>query len=155
MMRLANWHTNADLSSETADDEAISSASDVTNDAEITPKQPNAACVLDANGHLVLVSVPARGILGLGHAYAPGTHWLDAWPHENHTLLDHALDRAQSGEPIQFSVFRSDSSGRSCWIRICMAPLAAPAQAHHKIHVTLRDITAEKSAESQKYRFEM
>ena len=116
---------------------------------------PDRSCVLDNKGYVVLVSVAARAMLGFGPAYRPGIHWLDIWPSETHTLLDHALDRAQSGERVAFSVYRDEPHIAARWIGISMEPAAATPGKDYQIHITLRDVTAEKTAESQKYRFQM
>ncbi|NKB27653.1 MAG: PAS domain-containing protein [Rhodobacteraceae bacterium] len=150
-MRPRRLHSQADQPSGAAGEGADGPVSDGATESG----QSTCSCVLDDDGNLVLISVAARAMLGLGHNYRSGMHWLDAWPAENHTLLDHALDRAQSGHPVEFSVFRSEPNAQARWIKVTMGPARNASDPRHKLHISLRDITAEKSAESQKYRFEM
>ena len=96
---------------------------------------------LDRNGVI-------RFVAGLGcAALAPdgpdrllGRRWVDLWPVEARDMVARALDRAASGERVDFVSARDTPSGVSRWWEVMVAPVVADDSLDHFIVIS-RDVT--------------
>src|SRR5436305_1920755 len=89
-----------------------------------------------------------RFVAGLGcAALAPdgverllGARWLDLWPVEARDMVARALDRAASGERVDFVSSRRSSAGSSRWWEVMVAPVVRDDALDHFIVIS-RDVT--------------
>ncbi|WP_291783901.1 PAS domain-containing sensor histidine kinase [Luteibacter sp.] len=96
---------------------------------------------LDRNGTI-------RFVAGLGcAALAPdgpdqlvGRRWVDLWPAEARDMVARALDRAATGERVDFVSPRDTAAGVSRWWEVMVAPVVADDTLDHFIVIS-RDVT--------------
>ncbi|HEY4294413.1 PAS domain-containing sensor histidine kinase [Luteibacter sp.] len=96
---------------------------------------------LDRDGNI-------RFVAGLGcAALAPGgverligTRWLDLWPIEARDMVARVLDRAATGERVDFVGARRPGNGPSRWWEVMVAPVVAGDVLDHFIVIS-RDVT--------------
>ncbi|NID17009.1 two-component system sensor histidine kinase NtrB [Luteibacter yeojuensis] len=89
-----------------------------------------------------------RFVSGLGCAtLAPegverlvGMHWLDLWPVEARDMVARVLDRAASGERVDFVGARRPGDGPTRWWEVMVAPVVADDALDHFIVIS-RDVT--------------
>jgi signal transduction histidine kinase len=89
-----------------------------------------------------------RFVAGLGcAALAPdgvedllGTRWLDLWPVEARAMVARALDRAASGERVDFVSARRSPAGASRWWEVTVEPVVCSDALDHFIVIS-RDVT--------------
>lgn len=105
--------------------------------------EASADCMKELDRDGVIRFVAGLGCMSLapeGPERLVGVRWLDLWPPEARDMVARVLDRAASGERVDFVSPRRTSRGTSRWWEVMVAPVVANDALDHFIVIS-RDVT--------------
>jgi PAS domain S-box-containing protein len=105
--------------------------------------EASADCMKELDRHGVIRFVAGMGCSALTSDEPErlvGTRWVDLWPAEARDMVSRMLDRAVSGERVDFVASRPSVAGTSRWWEVMVAPVVADDRLDHLVVIS-RDVT--------------
>ncbi|SKC01742.1 PAS domain-containing sensor histidine kinase [Luteibacter sp. 22Crub2.1] len=105
--------------------------------------EASADCMKELDRHGVIRFIAGMGSSALTSEEPErliGTRWVDLWPPEAHAMVTRVLDRALSGERVDFVAPRPSATGASRWWEVMVAGVVADDRLDHLVVIS-RDVT--------------
>ncbi|MDZ7896415.1 MAG: PAS domain S-box protein [Arcicella sp.] len=109
---------------------------------------PDCLKVIDANGRIQHMNFNGQCLMEIDNFNEfKNKQWSDFWGNENHILIENSIQKALSGETVQFKAQAQTAKGTLKWWDVMISPVNNIQGEIREIIATSRDITEEKISE--------